>query len=213
MVRQKIEIKRIDNLTARQVTFSKRRRGLFKKAQELSTLCDAELGLIVFSATGKLFSFSSSSMTHLLQRHKRLLTDKANKLSQWPPQDDQPENNGNEVLKKELIEKTTELQRLKGEELQGVGLDDLIRLEKLVEAGLRRVGKTKNDMLFQEISSLRMRELELVEENAMLKQQAEMHKSECKSSAPKEGNSAESSIVIDDSSDSFLKLGLPDLNF
>ncbi|XP_073144406.1 MADS-box protein AGL24-like isoform X2 [Henckelia pumila] len=176
MVRQKIEIKRIDNLTARQVTFSKRRRGLFKKAQELSTLCDAELGLIVFSATGKLFSFSSSSMTHLLQRHKRLLTDKANKLSQWPPQDDQPENNGNEVLKKELIEKTTELQRLKGEELQGVGLDDLIRLEKLVEAGLRRVGKTKNDMLFQEISSLRMRELELVEENAMLKQQAECTK-------------------------------------
>ncbi|KZV22744.1 MADS transcriptional factor [Dorcoceras hygrometricum] len=60
MVRQKIEIKRIDNLTARQVTFSKRRRGLFKKAQELATLCDAELGLIVFSATGKLFSFSSS---------------------------------------------------------------------------------------------------------------------------------------------------------
>lgn len=60
MVRQKIEIKRIDNLTARQVTFSKRRRGLFKKAQELSTLCGAELGLMVFSATGKLFSFSSS---------------------------------------------------------------------------------------------------------------------------------------------------------
>ncbi|KAL6515338.1 hypothetical protein OROHE_018970 [Orobanche hederae] len=61
MVRQKIEIKKIDNLTARQVTFSKRRRGLFKKAQELSTLCDAELALIVFSATGKLFDYSSNS--------------------------------------------------------------------------------------------------------------------------------------------------------
>lgn len=60
MVRQKIQIKKIDNLTARQVTFSKRRRGLFKKAQELSTLCDAEVALIVFSATGKLFEFSSS---------------------------------------------------------------------------------------------------------------------------------------------------------
>ncbi|XP_073310890.1 MADS-box protein JOINTLESS-like isoform X2 [Primulina huaijiensis] len=172
MVRQKIEIKRIDNLTARQVTFSKRRRGLFKKAQELSTLCDAELGLIVFSATGKLFSFSSSSMTQLIQRHK-LLTDKSNKLSQCPTQEDQPETKGNEVLKKELTERTIELQRLKGEELQGLGLDDLIRLEKLVEGGLSRVGKTKNDMLFQEISLLRMREMELEEENAMLKLQAE----------------------------------------
>ena len=60
MVRQRIQIKRIDNLTARQVTFSKRRRGLFKKAQELSTLCDAEIALIVFSATGKLFEYCSS---------------------------------------------------------------------------------------------------------------------------------------------------------
>ncbi|XP_075493088.1 MADS-box protein AGL24-like isoform X1 [Primulina tabacum] len=194
MVRQKIEIKRIDNLTARQVTFSKRRRGLFKKAQELSTLCDAELGLIVFSATGKLFSFSSSSMTQLIQRHK-LLTDKSNKLSQWPTQEDQPETKGNEVLKKELMERTIELQRLKGEELQGLGLDDLIRLEKLVEGGLSRVGKTKNDMLFQEISLLRMREMELEEENAMLKLQAEMHDLEGKRTAPKQGNSAESSIV------------------
>lgn len=60
MVRQKIQINKIDNLTARQVTFSKRRRGLFKKAQELSVLCDAEIALIVFSATEKLFDFSSS---------------------------------------------------------------------------------------------------------------------------------------------------------
>ncbi|CAA3016429.1 MADS-box SVP-like isoform X1, partial [Olea europaea subsp. europaea] len=60
MVRQKIQIKKIDNLTARQVTFSKRRRGVCKKAQELSTLCDAEVALIVFSATGKLFHYSSS---------------------------------------------------------------------------------------------------------------------------------------------------------
>ncbi|RVW98944.1 MADS-box protein JOINTLESS [Vitis vinifera] len=61
MARQKIQIKKIDNTAARQVTFSKRRRGLFKKAQELSTLCDAEIALIVFSAAGKLFEYSSSS--------------------------------------------------------------------------------------------------------------------------------------------------------
>ncbi|KAL2937149.1 MADS-box protein AGL24 [Bienertia sinuspersici] len=66
MVRQRIQIKKIDNVTARQVTFSKRRRGLIKKAQELSTLCDAEIGLIVFSSTGKLSEYSSSRFLSLL---------------------------------------------------------------------------------------------------------------------------------------------------
>jgi hypothetical protein len=60
MAREKIKIKKIDNVTARQVTFSKRRRGLFKKAEELSVLCDAEVAVIIFSATGKLFEYSSS---------------------------------------------------------------------------------------------------------------------------------------------------------
>ena len=61
MTRKKIEIKKIDNATARQVTFSKRRRGLFKKAEELSTLCDAEVAVMVFSNTGKLFHHSNST--------------------------------------------------------------------------------------------------------------------------------------------------------
>ncbi|KAL3538705.1 hypothetical protein ACH5RR_002071 [Cinchona calisaya] len=76
MVRHRIQIKRIDNLTARQVTFSKkRRRGLFKKAQELSTLCDAEIALIVFSATGKLFEFCSSSMLQVIERRNLCSAD------------------------------------------------------------------------------------------------------------------------------------------
>ncbi|KAM4088446.1 hypothetical protein ACJW30_07G071600 [Castanea mollissima] len=69
MTRKKIQIKKIDNTTARQVTFSKRRRGLFKKAYELSTLCDAEIALMVFSATGKLFDYASSSMQQVIERH------------------------------------------------------------------------------------------------------------------------------------------------
>ena len=65
MTRRKIQIKKIDNTTARQVTFSKRRRGLFKKAFALSTLCDAEIGLMVFSETGKLFEYASSRFQSL----------------------------------------------------------------------------------------------------------------------------------------------------
>jgi hypothetical protein len=60
MGRGKIEIKRIENANSRQVTFSKRRTGLLKKAQELAILCDAEVAVIIFSNTGKLFEFSSS---------------------------------------------------------------------------------------------------------------------------------------------------------
>ncbi|KAI3901928.1 hypothetical protein MKW92_011275 [Papaver armeniacum] len=57
MGRQKIEIKRIEKEDARQVTFSKRRGGLIKKAHELCTLCGAEIAIIVFSPAGKPFSF------------------------------------------------------------------------------------------------------------------------------------------------------------
>jgi hypothetical protein len=60
MAREKIEIKRIANASARQVTFSKRRKGLFKKAEELSILCAADVALVVFSSTGKLYDYSSS---------------------------------------------------------------------------------------------------------------------------------------------------------
>ncbi|RWV96315.1 hypothetical protein BHE74_00007230 [Ensete ventricosum] len=60
MGRGKIEIKRIENNTSRQVTFCKRRNGLLKKAYELSVLCDAEIALIVFSSRGRLYEYSNN---------------------------------------------------------------------------------------------------------------------------------------------------------
>ncbi|KAI3445784.1 hypothetical protein Pfo_002449 [Paulownia fortunei] len=217
MVRQKIQIKKIDNLTARQVTFSKRRRGLFKKAHELSTLCDAEIALIVFSATGKLFDYSSSSMMQLIQRHN-LQTEKSNKFGQQHVHI-QTGSSNHAMVSKELVDLTTELKQLMGEELQGLGMNDLMKLEKLVETGLSRVGKTKNDRLLNEISKLKSRESELMEENAWLKQQAETHKSGGTRNAMEQGNSAESITNSHDLvhcpeedksiSDTSLKLGLP----
>ncbi|XP_050212842.1 agamous-like MADS-box protein AGL104 [Mercurialis annua] len=58
MGRVKLEIKRIENTTNRQVTFSKRRNGLIKKAYELSILCDIDVALIMFSPSGRLSHFS-----------------------------------------------------------------------------------------------------------------------------------------------------------
>ncbi|TYK04050.1 MADS-box transcription factor 23-like [Cucumis melo var. makuwa] len=60
MGRGRVEIKKIENINSRQVTFSKRRNGLMKKAKELSVLCDAEVAIVVFSSTGRLYEFSST---------------------------------------------------------------------------------------------------------------------------------------------------------
>ncbi|KAK9162409.1 hypothetical protein Syun_003311 [Stephania yunnanensis] len=65
MGRGKIEIKRIENSTNRQVTYSKRRNGIMKKAKEITVLCDAEVSLVVFSSSGKMSEYCSPSTTHL----------------------------------------------------------------------------------------------------------------------------------------------------
>ncbi|KAK9274233.1 hypothetical protein L1049_019047 [Liquidambar formosana] len=67
--RQKIEIKRIDKTNNRQVTFSKRRGGLFRKAGELSILCGAEVAIIVFSQAKKLYSFGHPSAEAVVNRY------------------------------------------------------------------------------------------------------------------------------------------------
>ncbi|KAI3452577.1 hypothetical protein Pfo_009241 [Paulownia fortunei] len=61
MGRRKLEIKRIDDKSARQVTFSKRRNGLMKKAKELSVLCDLDVGVIIYSCRGKLYHYCSNN--------------------------------------------------------------------------------------------------------------------------------------------------------
>ncbi|KAI8919133.1 hypothetical protein DFJ77DRAFT_263914 [Powellomyces hirtus] len=69
MGRKKIAIKRITDERNRQVTFSKRKFGLMKKAHELSVLCGCEIGLIMFTANGKLFQFASTDMDKILLRY------------------------------------------------------------------------------------------------------------------------------------------------
>ncbi|XP_048568494.1 transcription factor CAULIFLOWER-like [Triticum urartu] len=58
--RGRVELRRIENRTSRQVRFSKRRSGLFKKAFELALLCDTEVSLLVFSPAGRFYEYASS---------------------------------------------------------------------------------------------------------------------------------------------------------
>ncbi|KAK9941745.1 hypothetical protein M0R45_007440 [Rubus argutus] len=66
--RQKIPIAKIAKRTNLQVTFSKRRSGLFKKASELCTLCGVEVAIIVFSPAKKPYSFGHPEVDSLLDR-------------------------------------------------------------------------------------------------------------------------------------------------
>ena len=68
MGRQKIKIAKIEIKNHLQVTFSKRRSGLYKKAHELSTLCGVELAIIVFSPAGKVFSFGHPSVDYIIDK-------------------------------------------------------------------------------------------------------------------------------------------------
>lgn len=62
------ELKLINDKNAKEVTFSKRRCGLFRKASELSILCGAEVAIITYSPHGNPFVFGSPSVPSVLGR-------------------------------------------------------------------------------------------------------------------------------------------------
>lgn len=168
MAREKIQIKKIDNTTARQVTFSKRRRGIFKKAEELSVLCDADVALIIFSSTGKLFQYSNSSMNGILERHS-LHSKNIGKMER-PSLELQLVESEQSILSKEVAEKSRQLRQLRGEDLQGMNVEELQQLEKSLEAGLSRVITKKGEKIMTEIESLQHKGMQLMEENKRLRQ-------------------------------------------
>ncbi|KAM1068467.1 hypothetical protein ACFX13_000510 [Malus domestica] len=224
MAREKIQIKKIDNATARQVTFSKRRRGLLKKAEELSVLCDADIALIIFSSTGKLFEYASSSMKEILERHN-LHSKNLEKLEQPSLQLQLVENSNYTRLSKEIAAKSHQLRQMRGEEIQGLNLEELQQLEKSLETGLGRVIEKKSEKIMKEIGDLQRNGMQLMEENERLRQQVaeksdgrRLVQVDSENMFTEEGQSSES--VTNpcnsnngpqdyDSSDTSLKLGLP----
>uniref|UniRef100_A0A3P9HLJ0 Myocyte enhancer factor 2D n=1 Tax=Oryzias latipes TaxID=8090 RepID=A0A3P9HLJ0_ORYLA len=69
MGRKKIQIQRITDERNKQVTFTKRKFGLMKKAYELSVLCDCEIALIIFNHANKLFQYASTDMDKVLLKY------------------------------------------------------------------------------------------------------------------------------------------------
>ncbi|XP_010530322.1 PREDICTED: floral homeotic protein APETALA 3-like isoform X1 [Tarenaya hassleriana] len=129
MTRGKIQIKRIENQTNRQVTYSKRRNGLFKKAHELSILCDARVSVIMFSSSNKLHEYTSpnTSTKEIIDMYQ-----KASGVDIWASHYERMQE-----IKKQLLETNRNLrkqikQRL-GECLDELEINDLRRLEEEME--------------------------------------------------------------------------------
>ncbi|XP_020087791.1 MADS-box transcription factor 4 isoform X2 [Ananas comosus] len=143
MGRGKIEIKRIENSTNRQVTFSKRRNGIIKKAREISVLCDAQVSVVIFSSSGKMSEYCSPSTTlpKLLEKYQQ---NSGKKL--W---DAKHENLSAEIdrIKKENDNMQIELRHMKGEDLNSLHPKELIPIEEALQNGLTVVRDKQMDYL------------------------------------------------------------------
>ncbi|KAL5760368.1 hypothetical protein ACOSP7_018883 [Xanthoceras sorbifolium] len=171
MGRGKIEIKRIENANSRQVTFSKRRAGLLKKAQELSVLCDAEVAVIIFSNTGKLFEFSSSGMKRTLSRYNKCLNFTETAVTEYKAEkQDTKEVDG---LKDEIAKLQTKQLRLLGKDLNGLSLKELQLLEQELNEGLLLVKEKKEQLLMEQLEQSRLQEQRATLENETLRRQVE----------------------------------------
>ncbi|KAK7282688.1 hypothetical protein RIF29_11664 [Crotalaria pallida] len=166
MGRGKIEIKRIENSSNRQVTYSKRKNGILKKAKEITVLCDAQVSLIIFGSSGKMHEYISPSTTliDVLARYH-----KASGKRLW---DAKHENLSNEIdrVKKENDSMQIELRHLKGEDINSLNYKELMALEEALDNGLNGVLNNIDSCNFYDAGQGKILEDENRELNFLLQQ-------------------------------------------
>ncbi|XVF54706.1 hypothetical protein PTKIN_Ptkin05aG0202700 [Pterospermum kingtungense] len=166
MGRGKVVLKRIENSISRQVTFSKRRSGLIKKAFELSILCEAEVALLIFSSSGKFYQFASHDIDRTTAKYRREvgLPDSNNPhfrtMEFWRSEI--------EELKRSINTLEARLKHLSGEDILALGMKELKQLERQLKTGVERVRSRKRRMVSDHTTLLKGRHKQLQEENACL---------------------------------------------
>ncbi|KAI3464558.1 hypothetical protein Pfo_021221, partial [Paulownia fortunei] len=176
MGRGKIEVKRIENNTSRQVTFSKRRAGLMKKTHELSVLCDAQIGLIVFSSKGKLTEYCTPTLSAclLFTQHEADYRQVCEVKGDSYPGARQPvlyckfqDQVYKELtrMKNETLNLQLSLQRYKGDDLSSVQFEELSELEQQLEQSVHKVRARKLQLLQEQLENLKRTEVLLEKEN------------------------------------------------
>ncbi|KAG0540468.1 hypothetical protein BDA96_03G411800 [Sorghum bicolor] len=169
MGRGKIEIKRIENTTSRQVTFCKRRNGLLKKAYELSILCDAEIALVIFSSRGRLYEYSSNSVRSTIERYKKASASTSGTAPVIDVNSLQFFQQETAKLRQQIQTLQNSNRHLMGESIGNMTAKELKGLENRLERGIGRIRSKKNELLLAEIEYMQKREADLHNENMFLR--------------------------------------------
>ncbi|XP_057820123.1 MADS-box transcription factor 14 isoform X5 [Cryptomeria japonica] len=146
MARGKVNLQRIQNRVNRRVTFSKRKAGLLKKASELSVLCEAEIGLIIFSPTGKLYEFASPRIIG-----KYLKGCDSTGCPIQLPEYVEPLRLEFEDLRRQITQSEKVCKHMIGEDLDLLNLKELQQLEKKMSLGARRIRSRKGKILSENV--------------------------------------------------------------
>ncbi|CAL4906518.1 unnamed protein product [Urochloa decumbens] len=177
--RGKVEVRRIENSVSRQVTFSKRRRGLAKKARELAVLCDADVAMLVFSDKGRLHHFAAhASMEQILDRYERYLLREGGDVMEDRLEEMQGNMSYDYIKMRSRIEALQKSQRnLMGEQLESLTFRELQQLEHQIDTALRNIRSRKDHVFLSSIEELRKKERFLVEQNSILEKKTALYPS------------------------------------
>ncbi|XP_013628776.1 PREDICTED: agamous-like MADS-box protein AGL31 isoform X4 [Brassica oleracea var. oleracea] len=163
MGRRKVEIKRIEDKSSRQVTFCKRRNGLIEKARQLSVLCGSSVAVLIVSSIGKVYSSSSGdSMAKILKHYEVQHADKLKTL-------DLTEKTQNYLSLNELLE--TVQRKLEAANVDNITVQSLISLEEQSKTALSLTRARKTELMMQLVKSFQEKEKLLRDENTVLASQ------------------------------------------
>ncbi|KAF3642375.1 putative protein MADS AFFECTING FLOWERING 5-like isoform X2 [Capsicum annuum] len=145
MGRRKVEIKRIQDKNCRQVAFCKRRKGLLKKAKELSILCDVDVGVVIISNRGRLHEFASTNRSSsTLRKHRKGSEESCYNILDlsFYPKGFFNDTKATPQQKKRSLQKSRTQRQLE-ENVDGVTATDLIHLENELLTALVQIRSRK----------------------------------------------------------------------
>ncbi|WMV57168.1 hypothetical protein MTR67_050553 [Solanum verrucosum] len=171
MGRKKLEIKRIESKSCRQVAFCKRRNGLIKKAKDLSTLCDVDVAVVIISNRGTLHEFSSTNRQNPLfppyDIHDLPFDVFPSSMSLCNPcfmkcyefsigflQGSFNDTKRTSKQKKRTLQKSRSQRQLEETNTDGPAVTDLVHLENELQTALMQIRFRKTQLMLEYVKNL-----------------------------------------------------------